>query len=595
MNEFDKLRADGKANNIWSNAACYLFQPENMLCGAVSDVPPASPTNASYGLKQGSFWSHPVFGPSDRNIDAKNLQEDSFDAAMRALDAEYKFQPHWCEDREFFVIHTGAMSVDAESITGPSIDESTSESSKSSLFNLEALRDGVPTFESRDHICDAPFPVLVYREDRDEETVKKREYREAKPTTKPGVVHTTVTPEDLSMYDIAIAKKLAYTRTPDWVIKDYSNKGCIDGPQERRYPDEDRVKELLAPFSYTPNSDKTVPSGYQVIPPCIPSKLSCTANQEQPQSLELMRVSDPNACVKSLEHFDPSKKFWMEKFTEAANKVIQSDSSRRILELIDPTIPRESDIRHREQHHLRGRQRYRKVLKKYLKHRLLVLILDPSTRVFEMLELPFRPDETTIADVLIMARIQTTDDRLRYKEYVGLCRPNLDPPPPPPVGKAQPSTPSGCQLSPPPLNRVTKNSQSSPYDEERREDDNKSLFTESTSLRVSCMIQETDTEELVWSILSPSDSTVPCTIPSQLALALPYSTMPLLGDIVVTIPLGYTGEEVARYAQTILQTPLFLRWIRSRYLNDLQRDNDELLSRAKAMGGSNVDHCTTIS
>lgn len=601
MNAFEKHGANGTANNVWSNAACYLFQPESMLCGAMNVVPPVSPTSASYGFKQDSFWSPPAFGASARNNSAKNHQGDSFDAAMKALDAKYKFQPHWCEDREFFVIHTGAMSVDAESITGPSMDESarsTSESSKSSIFKLEALRDGVPPIESEDHVWDAPLPVLIYRGDREEETIKKRDDREAKMIRQLG--ETTVTPEDLSMHDVAMAKKLAYTRTPEWIIKDSSNMRCIDAPEERRYPDEDRVKQLLAPFAYKPNSEVTVPSGNQfVMPSCMPLKHSGATNQEQPPSLELMRVSDPNACVIGLGDRETTKKFWMEKFTEAANKVIQSDSSRRIMELIDPTIPRESDVHHRAPHHLRGRQRYRKVLRKYLKHRILVLILDPSTKLFEMLELPFRPDETTVADVLIMARIQTTDDRLRYKEYVGLCRPNLDPPPPPPVTKKSPSTPPRHQLSPPPLNRVTKQLENRPYDEEGREDDANSILSEATSLRnhdVSCMVQEvTDTEELVWDLLSPSRSTVPCTIPSKLALALPYSALPLLGDIVVTIPLGYTGEEVARHAQTILQTPLFLRWIRNRYLNDLQRENDELLSRAKAMRGNNVDYGITIS
>ena len=128
---------------------------------------------------------------------------------------------------------------------------------------------------------------------------------------------------------------------------------------------------------------------------------------------------------------------------------------------------------------------------------------------------------------------------------------------------------------------------------EGREDDNQSISSEvtaNTSNHVnSCMLQEiTVEEELVWNLLSPSRPSSPA-LPSHLALALPYVTLPLLGDIVVTIPKGYTGEDVSKFALTILQTPLFLRWVQKRYLNDLQRENDELLSRAGvAVGGTNA-------
>jgi len=73
---------------------------------------------------------------------------------------------------------------------------------------------------------------------------------------------------------------------------------------------------------------------------------------------------------------------------------------------------------------------------------------------------------------------------------------------------------------------------------------------------------------------------------SSLPPHLAVVTLPLLGDIVVTIPKGYTGEEVSKYAQIILQTPLFLRWLEKRYLNDLQQENDDLLSRAGTVVGT---------
>ncbi|CAB9517864.1 expressed unknown protein [Seminavis robusta] len=611
----------GKASstgNAWSDAACYLFQPGSTLCGSMNVVIPGTAA-ATYPFTEEedeNFWTQasycaamsPSAGvrtPQAATADAAPSQEEQMDAAMKKLDTKYKFKPHMCEDRDFFVINAGATSVDVESLSTPSMGghlRSLSEASDSSSFKLEALREGAPSFENKDQILEAPFPVLVYPNNAENNSNREAE---------------TINNSTVSSHALRGAASMIRESAPEWIVKPARAKRTFDSPEERRIPDEHRVKELLSPINPTTTPNEEVHAGRYsskfgisscMVPTNPPTSPANQAYDQQKQASESLRKqSSLNDCpANSAEDVEMMKKFWTEKFTQAANKVIQSDSSRRILELIDPTIPRESDGNRRTgQQSLRGRQRYRQVLKKYRKHRILVLILDPSTKLYEMLELPYRPDETTVADVLIMARIQTTDDRLRYKDYIGLCRPNLDPPPPPPLKKVEsPSastttTPTRHQLSPPPLNRVTKQfKHMHHYDPEGREDDVNSIVSEATAMRnlaaASSMLQEvTDQDKLVWNLLSPSSSTKPtpltCTgaIPSQLALSLPYFTLPLLGDIVVTIPKGYTGEDVSKFAQTILQTPLFLRWMHRRYLNDLQRQNDELLSRAKAIGGKN--------
>jgi hypothetical protein len=110
----------------------------------------------------------------------------------------------------------------------------------------------------------------------------------------------------------------------------------------------------------------------------------------------------------------------------------------------------------------------------------------------------------------------------------------------------------------------------------------------STYKETKCM------EELVSNLLPPSHRTsYPSSLPESippgcLANSLGLFTLPLLGDIVVTIPQGYSGEQVATFASSILQTPLFLRWIQKRYLTEdltmmmQPRDNSELLEDGSA-------------
>lgn len=515
------------------------------------------------------------------------------------------FQPHMCEDRDFFVID-GSGSVDVESLSVPSMGDlngfgsDDSESSKS-LFKLDTSparskksnnsRDSAPS-----SLAEQQGPLL-----EDSGASWMAQGRDTSPqmmSAKPGSKERRKQIID----SIMNSERAATTVTPQLketvqqgklqIIKaEVVTKAVPPSPEKAYVIDEERLRQLIAPPKkevQVTATDRFVRDVQAYIPSC---KGDLTG---QPKEETLVVV-------------DPATLFWKEKFSEAATKVIQQ-SSARCMEIVDPTIPRASDI-HRarqqsisaHQQQLQGRNRYRKVLKKYRKHRLLVLIMDPSTKLYEMLELPYRRDETTVADVLIMARIQTTDERLRYKDYTGLCRPNLNPPPPPPPPPKQNvssgSTPAASQTPPrypqlpPKVSRVT-------YMEEKKDDDHLSMASEVTTNTCnqshSCMLQEITTEnELVWNLLSPSrpKSSMCSTLSPQFALVLPIVTLPLLGDIVVTIPKGYSGEEVSKFALSILQTPLFLRWVQKRYLNDLQRENDELLSRAGAAvgGGNNQD------
>jgi len=141
---------------------------------------------------------------------------------------------------------------------------------------------------------------------------------------------------------------------------------------------------------------------------------------------------------------------------------------------------------------------------------------------------------------------------------------------------------------PPTVSRVTQRAVTTIKREGGEDGDNELLSLSNATNNTanhSCMLQEVTIEDaLVWELLAPSRP--PAAMISSLPPHLAVVTLPLLGDIVVTIPKGYTGEEVSKYAQIILQTPLFLRWLEKRYLNDLQQENDDLLSRAGTVVGT---------
>ena len=592
-----------KHNNRAANdpPGFFFFKADSMLCGALGGTTAGSEAAAvgTYGMStEALVRSMAACGGDSDNACIPSPPRTTVNNSNKVPQVIVKpFQPHMCEDRDFFVID-GSGSVDLESLSVPSMGDmkgfgSDGSDASDSLFKLDASparskkssnsRESAPSSFAEQH-----GPIL---EDSVETWMPQgRDTSPQRMSAKPGskerkkqIIDAMMNPERATTPVTPQMKGVGNKQSKPQIIKAEVSKVVPPSPEKDYVIDEERLRQLIAPPKKEVQINAT-DRFVRDVQAYIPSCQGDLSNQPKEETL-----------------LDPATLFWKEKFSEAATKVIQQ-SSARCIEIVDPTIPRASDV-HRarqqamlaHQQQLQGRNRYRKVLKKYRKHRLLVLIMDPSTKLYEMLELPYRRDETTVADVLIMARIQTTDERLRYKEYVGLCRPNLNPPPPPPPprqnasgsAQAQPvhQTPPRYPHFPPKVNRVT-------HMEEKKDDDHLSMASEVTTNTCnqshSCMLQEITSEsELVWNLLSPSrpTSSLCSSLSPQLALALPIVTLPLLGDIVVTIPKGYSGEEVSKFALSILQTPLFLRWVQNRYLNDLQKENDELLSRADAAVG----------
>jgi len=610
-----------------------LFQVDNMMtCGAIGDGLnlPNSPAVGTYGISTEDLLKKvsaaTQCGPTETSwpVDEdEQIKSVDVEAAFKSMEQRNRqFEPHLCENKEFFVIN-GSTSIDFESLSVPSMGDlknlglssysgsDTSDSPQRRVYITSSPARGSPDGSGgagRDH---APRTPPKTKLDPIFETAVHA-------STNMAGKKTIENEETLDTKAKTFSTKKIQPKEPEKVEPTPPMQTEEDLEREMAIINEQRLRELISPR--TPERPAEIKATSQflkemqaLVPSCYgPLPYEAKDKPMQAPEVELKVISNPADTQLSEE--TEMNKYWKEKFSQAANKVIEK-SSVRCMEIIDPTIPREDDPPRRKEaaaKRPKGRQRYRKVLRKYRRHRILVLIMDPSTKLYEILELPYRPDETTVADVLIMARIQTTDDRLRYQDYVGLCRPNLNPPPPPssnqtenesPRNKPVLQTPPRHPALPPKVNRVTGSKCGHLVD--GREDDSHSLSSELTANTrnhlSSCMLEEiTVPEELVWNLLSSSSATSvsgssseagsafsASSIPSEFTMSLPYVTLPLLGDIVVTIPQGYTGEEVSRHALTILQTPLFLRWVHRRYLQDLQRDNDELLSRVgAAVGGT---------
>ena len=55
------------------------------------------------------------------------------------------------------------------------------------------------------------------------------------------------------------------------------------------------------------------------------------------------------------------------------------------------------------------------------KHKCLVLLMEPETKIFELVRVPYQPEETTLADLLRLVRREATDERLARQTYTGLA------------------------------------------------------------------------------------------------------------------------------------------------------------------------------
>ena len=55
------------------------------------------------------------------------------------------------------------------------------------------------------------------------------------------------------------------------------------------------------------------------------------------------------------------------------------------------------------------------------KNKCLVLLMEPETKIFEVVRIPYKPEETTLGDLLQLVRHEATDERLARQTYTGLA------------------------------------------------------------------------------------------------------------------------------------------------------------------------------